>query len=323
MKRRGFTLVELLVVIAIIGILVALLLPAVQAARAAARRMSCSNNLKQIALAMHNYHDSYKQFPPQGYFRRGQLGESWSAQARLLPFLEEENLENLIDWSLSYRAQLQVARTRVGPYLCPSEVQDRERQDGSIVYYPLNYGFNAGTWLMYDPKTGMGGDGIAFANSSVDFAAVIDGTSNTIAVAEVKAWNPYLRDSGTPNGLGAPVPATPAQVVGFGGNFKTNSGHTEWIDSRIHQAGVTTTFPPNTEVLHSSGGNVYDIDFNSSRVGKTTDQTTYAVVTSRSYHSNGVMAARVDGSVAFFSDDTDLVAWRAMGTRAGGEWTSR
>src|SRR5712671_3528288 len=96
--RRGFTLIELLVVIAIIGILVALLLPAVQAAREAARRMQCGNNTKQLALAMHNYHDVYGSFPP------GRTSSNISAHAHLLPYIEQGNLYQLVDFSSSYNA---------------------------------------------------------------------------------------------------------------------------------------------------------------------------------------------------------------------------
>ena len=135
----------------------------------------------------------------------------------------------------------------------------------------------------------------------------------------MKTYNPYFRDSGNPNGLGVPVPTTPATVIAYGGNFKTNSGHTEWMDGRAHQTGATTTFVPNTKVIYTTSGRDYDVDFNSSRMGKTVDQTTYAAVTSRSYHPAGVMAARVDGSTEFFSETIDLEVWRALGTVAGFE----
>ena len=320
-RNRAFTLVELLVVIAIIGVLVALLLPAVQAAREAARRMSCSNNMRQCVLALHNYHDVNGQFPALGYYAPGYLGSDWSPQARLLPYLEQENLENLIDWRLGYKSQQQVAETRVAPYLCPSEIKDQPRV-GSFNHYPLNYAINLGTWLVFDPVNQQGGDGLVHPNSSTGFATIIDGSSNTLAFAEVKAYTPYLRDAGSPNGLNVPPPTNPAQVVAYGGNFKTNSGHTEWVDPRAHQAGVTATFTPNTKVSYVVGGKEYDVDFNSSRMGTTTDQTTYAAVTSRSYHPSGVMTAKADGSTAFTAETIDLTVWRAMGTVFGGEVVS-
>jgi prepilin-type N-terminal cleavage/methylation domain-containing protein/prepilin-type processing-associated H-X9-DG protein len=318
-QRRAFTLVELLVVIAIIGILVALLLPAVQAAREAARRMSCGNNLKQIGLAFHNYHDTYKAFPPSALLPNGVASRSFSPQARLLSFLEQENLQDLIDWNLSYSVQPLVTKQRIATYLCPSEIGDKERPDGAITHYPLTYGVNVGTWFVYDPTTRQGGNGIAYPNGRINFASVTDGTSNTLAFAEVKAWTPYFRDGGNPTGLGVAIPATPAAVIAFGGTFKTNSGHTEWVDGRAHQCGVTGTFPPNTEFIFNSGGQDYDVDFNSSREGRTTNQTTYAVVTSRSYHPGGAQVGLVDGSVRFAAETVDLSVWRSYASRDGGE----
>ena len=317
--RSAFTLVELLVVIAIIGILVAILLPAVQAAREAARRMSCSNNLKQMGLALHNYHDTYRAFPPGGLYLNGQTSSSWSLQARLLPFIEQKNLENLINWSLPYSQQPAVTRTRVPVYVCPSEVRDQPRPDGALTHYPLTYGVNFGTWFVFDPCSQMGGDGLVSPNRQTRFASLLDGTSNTLAFAEVKAYTPYLRDGGNPGGPGAPLPLTTAEVVGYGGNFKTNSGHTEWVDARVHQSGFTATFPPNTKVIHVVGSDEFDVDFNSSREGKTTHQPTYGAVTSRSFHPGGVMVALADGSARFVAETINPFVWRALSTRQGGE----
>ena len=320
----GFTLVELLVVIAIIGIMVGLLLPAVQAAREAARRMSCSNNLKQIGLALHNYHDTYRYFPPGGVYARDLTSDSWSVQARLLPQLEQANLQDLIDWNRPYAQQGIVASTRVPTYLCPSELNDRRRPDPSpsdpnFAHYPLNYGINSGEWFVFDPRNGSGGTGLVYPNSRTNFASVLDGTSNMLAFSEVKAYTPYLRDGGNPSGPGQPSPTLPAEVTALGGSFKPDSGHTEWVDGRVHQSGFTTAFTPNTQVPFTIGGTAYDVDFNSSREGKTTDLPTYAAVTSRSRHPGGVQVGMVDGSVQFVSESIDLVNWRALGSRGGGE----
>lgn len=318
-RQPGFTLVELLVVIAVIGILVALLLPAVQAARESARRMSCLNNLKQMGLALHNYHDSQKQFPPSAVLPSGGTFDGWSLQARLLPYLEAANLQDLIDWSLSYKSQPAVTQVRVPTYMCPSEVKDQPRPDGDLTHYPLNYGVNLGTWFVFDPRTGKGGDGLVYPNSKTRMANVTDGTSHTMAFAEFKAWNPYFRDGGNPDGQSAPIPSSPAEVIAFGGSFKSNSGHTEWVDARVHQTGFTGTFPPNTAFEHVDNGEVFDVDFTSSREGKASDKSTFAVVTSRSYHSGGVQVAFADGSARFISEGIEVSAWRAMATREGGE----
>ncbi len=323
-RRSGFTLVELLVVIAIIGILVGLLLPAVQAAREAARRMSCSNNMKQLIVALHNYHDTFRRLPPAGYYRQDVPSSSWSIQARLLPQLEQSNLQNLIDWSLPYSAQGHVARTRVPVYICPSEPKDEIRpspksHDPDFAHYPLSYVVNVGEWFVYDPRGGMGGSGLVYPNSRTRLASVTDGTSNTLAFAEVKAWNPYLRDGGKPSALGAATPRNPGDVVALGGSFKTNSGHTEWVDGRVHQTGFTTTFGPNTRVIFTQNGQQFDVDFNSYREGKSITNVTYAAVTARSYHTGGVQVSLADGSVQFLSESIDLGVWRSLGSRDGGE----
>ncbi|MGC1273881.1 MAG: DUF1559 domain-containing protein [Planctomycetaceae bacterium] len=318
-RRVGFTLIELLVVIAIIAVLIALLLPAVQQAREAARRVQCKNNLKQIGLALHNYNDTYTTFPPLGFFRTDVPSDSWSPHARILPYLEQANLQDLIDWNLTYAGQPNVTKARVPGYLCPSDPNDRERPDPPIIHYPHTYGFMAGSWFVYDPATRQAGNGTFVPNRVHDPGDIRDGLSNTVGVSEVKAYQAYLRDGGTPSGLNQPIPADAATVVGYGGNFKTDSGHTEWVDARVHQSGVTTTFGPNTFVRHDVGGVTYDVDFNSSREGKTIDQTTYAAVTSRSYHTGTVNSLLMDGSVRGISENIDLFTWRYLGQRDDGQ----
>lgn len=318
MKTRGFTLVELLVVIAIIGILVGLLMPAVQSAREAARRMHCQNNLKQLGLALHNHESARKALPPLGDYLTSGNTVYWSVQARLLPFIEQANLHSLIDFTRPISLQPQIARVRMPHLLCPSEINDRERPDSpAFTHYPLCYGANAGVWHIAQPP-GDRGSGLFLINRSTRLAEVTDGLSNTLAMAEVKAFTPYLRDGGNP-GNTAPLPPTPGAVSAYGGEFKVDSGHTEWVDARVHQTGFTTTFTPNTIVHHVASGKTYDIDFNSMREGRSTTLPTYAVVTSRSYHTGGVNVLLIDGSVRLVSSTIELPTWRALGSRAGGE----
>jgi prepilin-type N-terminal cleavage/methylation domain-containing protein len=139
-NRIGFTLVELLVVIAIIGILVGLLLPAVQSAREAARRMQCSNNLRQSGFALHNHESATKRFPPLGDYKEAGNTVYWSFHTRLLPYIEQTNLQNLIDYKIPISLQPGVAKVRVPYLLCPSEPNDRERPD-TPTFTPETSGF--------------------------------------------------------------------------------------------------------------------------------------------------------------------------------------
>ena len=315
-KKNGFTLIELLVVIAIIAVLIGLLLPAVQKVREAAARLKCQNNLKQWGLALHNHEGATGHYPALGDYPFAATADRWSVSARLLPYVEQENLQKLIDFSNAYATTPAVTQVRVPILLCPSEVNDRPRPDGALTHYPLNYGVNAGTWMVWNPSTRQTGDGAFGVNSRFRPTDIGDGLSNTLGMAEVKAYTPYLRDG---NAAPAARPTDPAAVAGYGGGFKTDSGHTEWVDARVHQSGVTTTFPPNTKVPYSAGGVSYDIDFNSSREGKTVDRITYAAVTSRSYHTGGVNVLLMDGSVRFVSNGIGGPTWLGLGTRNGGE----
>lgn len=325
--RTAFTLVELLVVIAIIGVLVSLLLPAVQAAREAARRSSCTNNLKQIGVAMHNFENSHKNYPPSMSWRYGKRPSEWSAQARILPFLEQAQLEDAIDYEEDYEtlrlssdpAAPLISSFRIDVYLCPTEERDEPRmENGENAQYPLNYGFNFGVWRVYTPTqdaVGIGGPGVLYPNSHLRPAQISDGLSNTLMAAEVKGYTPYFRDSNTT----PPAPTDPAAICGLGGNFKETSGHTEWVDGRVHQTGFTALFTPNTSVECVQSGERFDVDWTSAREGQTQTGPTLAAVTSRSYHPGVVNVARMDGSVETIADGVELSVWQAMATRNGGE----
>jgi prepilin-type N-terminal cleavage/methylation domain-containing protein len=331
-RRRGFTLIELLVVIAIIAALIALLLPAVQQAREAARRSQCKNNLKQIGLALHNYLDAHSTFPPSYCVVPGvttTVGGQWSAFARILPYLDQANTQNLIDWGSGYAAQVSVATARIPTYLCPSEPNDMMRinpSTGIARDYPSNYVVNFGTWKVYDPSNGTGGDGAFFPNSKMRPANFTDGMSNTLCASEAKAFTPYLRNTGTDPGPTAPTDLTfAASLTGDGCCIGTatqqNTGHTEWADGLCQQSGFTTTFGPNSRIPHSVAGIEYDIDVVSWREGTTNTRVTYAALPARSFHEGIVHALLVDGSVRSISENLDRIVWQRLGTRAGGEVT--
>ena len=317
-RRKAFTLIELLVVIAIIAILIALLLPAVQQAREAARRTQCKNNLKQIGLALHNYHDVHNSFPFSFAVNPDSPGGEWSIQARLLPYIEASNLYASADLTLSYEdaANAGIAFTRVASYLCPSEVNDRVRESNGVpVHHPISYGFNGGSWRYWDNTTRETGDGAFTPNRSTRVRDFTDGTSNTLAFSEVRAFTPYLRDG---DGASAAIP-TPDQISGLGGSFRATSGHTEWVDGRVHQTGMTTVFTPNTEVNHVDGGVAFDmIDFTNCREERDCTGTTFAAVTSRSWHPGIVNSLLADGSVRTISENLDLGIWRNLGARNDG-----
>jgi prepilin-type N-terminal cleavage/methylation domain-containing protein/prepilin-type processing-associated H-X9-DG protein len=314
-RRRGFTLIELLVVIAVIAVLVSLLLPAVQQAREAARRAQCKNNLKQIGLALHNYLDAASSLPPTVCIRPGDFGQ-WSAQARLLPYLDQANLQNLIDFSIPYNVQPKVAKVRVPPYLCPSEVNDRPSLRDDLDQYPLNYAANQGTWLVFDPVGGLQSQGAFLPNRQMRAADFLDGLSNTLGFAEVKAFQPNVKEGGTPSAI---PPNDPAAIAAFaaGSEFDPIDSHTEWVEGRVHQTGFTTTFPPNTRIAFTTGGTTYDIDYTSAE--EDLGVTTFASIVSRSYHSGMVNALLMDGSVRSISSNINGSVWRGLGTRAGGE----
>jgi prepilin-type N-terminal cleavage/methylation domain-containing protein len=338
---RGFTLVELLVVIAIIATLIGLLLPAVQGAREAARRMQCSSNLRQLALATLVYESTNRRLPPSMLHTPGTAfannNGSWGVHGRILPFIEEAAAAVKVNLEAAYdmppNSTSGVPTTRIAVFMCPSEANDRIRTKNGLPFvYPHNYGFNFGTWFVYDPATGAGGDGVFFPNSRLKLGQVSDGASKTLCAAEVKAYTPYVRNTSDPGGqfpANAP-PADPAAIASLaaGGDAKLgptandNTGHTEWPDGRVHHSGFTTVFPPNTRVPFIRNGQEYEIDYNSRQEGNSATVRTFASITARSYHNGTVNAARLDASVQAVSDDMDPAVWRALGTRARGEATA-
>ena len=334
-RRRGFTLIELLAVIAIIGVVLAMLLPAVQQAREAARRTQCRNNLRQLGLAVHQYMDANRVLPPSFCYSSTlpqPVVGSWSIHGRLLPFLDQSNayrqIQLDVDWDDPISQATGVPQMRFPVFACPSDPLG-----GSIHYagpdegyvFPVNYAFNFGSWFVFDPASNRGGDGVFHPNSCLDTGSITDGLSNTLCAAEVKSYQPYFRNTSDP---GPVPPKDPSVITPFaagaemklGPNRDDNEGHTEWCDGPIHESGFTTVFPPNKFVPYRHfDGRTYDIDYTSRYEGTSTTQPTYAAVTARSHHTGIVQCLLMDGSVRAVNQSVSLSIWRALGTRSGSE----
>ncbi|RCS46391.1 DUF1559 domain-containing protein [Bremerella cremea] len=268
--RRGFTLVELLVVIAIIGVLIALLLPAVQQAREAARRTQCINNLKQVGLAVHNFHDTFGELPPSRV-QYEYLG--WSAL--LLPFMEQGNLYDQIDMKKKYIDQTAaVQQTGISGYVCPSR---HKSGDLTQVVQAIN-GANGAVWD-YASVSGPSGDNsiirqlrkekgmlvVADGNkdkyrSQTDFASVTDGLTNTIMVGERHVQVQNLRDEKT--GHDGPILSGWAYTTmrAAGPDYPLASNKRDDVDGVAHL--VFGSFHPGTVNFVMGDGSVRPIQVN-------------------------------------------------------------
>lgn len=304
-KLHGFTLVELLVVIAIIGVLVGLLLPAVQSAREAARRMQCSNNLKQIGLSLHNYESAYKTFPTGNIVRingTALFGDGWTWHARILPFIEQNNLYNRVsrvmgtDRGTSTSAEQRLAGrdTRIQTFQCPSH-PDGVANPSKGGYQLSTYNGVCGTTTFnndqLDEPTDIGyrANGMFFMNSRTRFADVSDGTSNTFFVAEVQD-----ELAGAPNSRR--MPGSDRKY-----NFASGSDGNPPEDISEYLIGMETDDPINANTRDANGHFNNDGEY------------------AGSYHSGGAQFLMVDGSVKFVSENITMSIYRAQATRANRE----
>jgi prepilin-type N-terminal cleavage/methylation domain-containing protein/prepilin-type processing-associated H-X9-DG protein len=297
--RHGFTLIELLVVIAIIAILISLLLPAVQAAREAARRTQCKNNLKQIGLALHSYHDSLRTFPP-GYVAGSNditvTSPGWGWGAMLLPYLEQGSLYKQLNYSLPIEDpnNAVAAKTLLPVFVCPSDI-------GPVAPFPITSDpANTVTLVTVGPSSYFGcvgndssevdnnatpWTGVLYRNSKTRIADITDGTACTIVVAE-RAW---AQTNGT--WIGAP-----------------NTG-------LIRAGKMNHSAPMYETAAFGVLGHAHWINNSSDPDGGMDDLS--------SLHPNGAHVVFADGSVHFLMDATTEGGWedtvQAMGTRSGGE----
>jgi len=309
--NKGFTLIELLVVIAIIAILIALLLPAVQQAREAARRTQCRNNLKQIGLALHNYHDIYNTFPP-GYTARNvrrtdpvmaETGQGYAWSFAILPQIDQSNLTNQIDTNLNAHdpGNLSIASTTtLKSFLCPTDPAPTvfDVTDGAGTTYTLPTSNYVGI-LGYGSVTMNAGDstGVFFRNSRVRFRDITDGTSNTICVGERRHEHDFA----------SPAPSVPS--------------HSTWyaaIPGVTRSAGMMM-MPMMTEGSGSLViGHVGQPAMMSMMAMHSTPNQTNHIVHFSSQHTGGVQFLLCDGSVHFLSQNVDYGLFRNLGERADG-----
>ena len=338
LSRCAFALVELLVVIAVIGVLVALLLPAVQAAREAARRTQCQNHLKQIGLALHNYHTVYNCFPPgrQRTLIDGQ-GRCFSAYAHLLPYLEANSLYQQIDFNANPDDPArngQALRATIPFFLCPSDshqILQANVVSGVIVNSAVhNYPLNTGTTYPLSPRNpgGVPVTGVFFENSEVGFRQLLDGSSQTVCISEtVKAdaggpatWdgvsktNGFVLTRGNDNVISGPELTDYAtQCHGAGLQLQQTRG-SRWLYGAPGHSMYNHMRPPNDRDIDCRGGLPHSI-----RTNFWWDRLSLNVA-ARSRHPGGVNALFCDGHVQFATSSIQVSVWQALGSRDGREF---
>jgi prepilin-type N-terminal cleavage/methylation domain-containing protein/prepilin-type processing-associated H-X9-DG protein len=326
--RRGFTLIELLVVIAIIAVLIALLLPAVQSAREAARRISCTNNLKQLGLAMHNYHQALNTFPIGAIGIRSptlyaSAGDPTGAVNRrtwaflILPYIEQGAMANAVNFSLPFNpptgaANNTISETLIATFLCPddptvNQIDQNNRREGNYVVNWGNSNWNQNMFAAYNPFVGnpllQQGNPVPFLGApfTMDKAYgiqnITDGTSNTLLMAEVI--------------IGA--------TVGTNGYEHRGDLYNDDYNCAMFMAYTT----PNSTIPDwiANGYCRYPYLTNPPCTG-TTGNARNAYNASRSYHPGGVNALMGDGSVKFFKNSIAVMTWRALSTTTGSEVVS-
>jgi prepilin-type N-terminal cleavage/methylation domain-containing protein/prepilin-type processing-associated H-X9-DG protein len=334
-RRPAFTLIELLVVIAIIAVLIALLLPAVQAAREAARRAQCTNNMKQLGLAIHQYEMTNGGFPPTAIVvntaTAGVLWVSdWGPFARILPHLEQSATYAAYNFNAAYGdpSNLTATAQSIATYLCPSEIRTDKITDPNFGYTGwTNYGFCEGDWFVWLGPNGGAMTRSAFGpNMSRKWSDLTDGSSQTIFLSEVKNYTPTVWDCGGLSQINNPsnIPSPTADPTVIAPEYQQPSnckfflnGHTQWSEIAVHHIGMTTAWPPNKKTPGGPGYIYPDVDLNSER--ERFGGPTFAAVTSRSYHPGGVNTLLGDGSVKFIKSNVDGLVWRGLGTVGGGE----
>ncbi|MBI1322813.1 DUF1559 domain-containing protein [bacterium] len=305
--RSAFTLIELLVVIAIIAVLISLLLPAVQSAREAARRAQCVNNLKQIGLAAHNYHDIVGALP--GSYLVYNL-TSFSALSMMLPHMEQSNLYNALNFWLAYDqpANDTVRFSNVNTFICPSDFPNPLKSRGA----QTNYMADMGSWIVWQAASGPNANlappnGALFGNSAVRFGSITDGLSNTGLFSER-----VMAD-------GSNAIISPKSDVFFSPAAPTSIEQAVSDCMAVDTTSLSSQFPLFLGAPWTLGQHVFQhvMPPNTRSCGFFT--ALRAIMPPSSRHPGGVNLLMGDGSVRFLKDSVNVDVWRALGTIRGGE----
>lgn len=314
----GFTLIELLVVIAVIGILVGMLLPAVQSAREAARRMTCNNQMRQIGIAMHNHHSAMNELPPGSVARRfddvpatPHTFYRWSALAKLSPFLENTaiferlNLERPL-YTVTFAldsTHTETVRTIVPLFLCPSDRAERLHSS----FGPTNYAVCTGSGI--GGGTPLDTDGVFYVNSETHLADIEDGTSNTVAMSEsilgTRSSDDRNVETSYKFGFATPLSEFACRIAPSW-NFADARGFS-WANGEYRTGLYNHHLTPNSD----------SADCISARLFGTPETifTPYGWRAARSRHVGGVNVLMADGSMQFVTDQIDASIWTALSTR--------